>query len=80
LAQRLVGFEHDGEFGKIETADMNQRTGARYGGNSCGMCEGIACLAQSDRPKWRRQAEGHRKRRLNAALYIEWHGRSYSHF
>src|SRR5215831_20230613 len=29
FAQWLVGFEHDGEFRKIETADMNQRTRTR---------------------------------------------------
>ena len=62
-AQRLFGLQHDGEFGEIEAADMDQRAGAGIGGNLCRMREGVADLAQRHGAKRRRQIEGRRKRR-----------------
>ena len=72
-AQRLFGLQHDGEFGEIEAADMDQRTGAGIGGNPFRMCEGVADLAQRHGAKRRRQIKRRRKWLVNAASRIERH-------
>ena len=55
--QRLFGLQHDGEFGEIEAADMDQRAGAGIGSNLCRMRKGVADLAQRHGAKRRRQIE-----------------------
>ena len=56
-AQRLFGLQHDGEFGEIEAADMDQRAGTGIGGNLACMRKGVADLTQRDGAERRRQIE-----------------------
>ena len=60
-AQRLVRFQHHGELGEIEAADIDQRAGALLGRDLDGVREGIADLAQRHKRERRRQFELRRK-------------------
>ena len=62
LPERLVGLQHNGEFGEVETPDIDQRAGA------VGRCDlgrirhGVADLAQGHETEQGRQVEGRRSR------------------
>jgi hypothetical protein len=47
--QWLVRFQHHGELGKIETADIDQRAGAPLAGDRYCMSKGIPDFAQAHR-------------------------------
>ena len=55
--QRLLGLQHDGEFGEIEAAHIDQRAGSGLRRDAGGMSKGVADFAQGDEPEWRRQIE-----------------------
>ena len=50
-AQRLVGLQHNGELGQVETAHENQCARTKLGGVGLGMSERIADLAQRYQPE-----------------------------
>ena len=64
--QWLFGLQHDGKFGEIEAADVNQRARTGIGRNLHRMGKGVADLAQRDGAKRRRQIETRRKWRTHA--------------
>ena len=69
MPQRLFRLQHDGEFGEVEAADIDQRAGARLGRMRVGMREGIADLAQRHQAERRRQVDaGSRQRWASVRL------------
>jgi hypothetical protein len=69
--QWLVRFQHHGELGEIEAADIDQRAGTPIGGDRYCMAKGIPYFAQAHNRKRRRQRQFGRKWRM---------GRSRRHF
>ena len=71
LPQRLVRFQHHGEFGEIEAPDIDQRAGALLGRDRCRMREGVAQFAQAHQRERRRQRQ-FRRQRASPRLQRHW--------
>ena len=67
------GSKHDGELGKVEAADENERSGAELSGMGAGMGEGVANLAQHHQPEGWRQIEGARIGLADPAALLQRH-------
>ena len=68
--QRFLGLEHDCKFGQIEAADMHQRPGALFGGNSLGMLERVTHFPQRHQAEGRREVQRRRGGGAGTALHF----------
>ena len=64
LQQRLLGLEHNGKFGKIEAADIDQRAGAFFRSNRHCVGKSVADFAQTYGGEWRWQRQFRHEARL----------------